>query len=151
MVELQSMAQEEGTGMRTVKQGGFTLIELMITVAIVAILAAVAYPSYTSHIRKGVRRSAQAQMLDIANREQQFLLANRTYVPYEAVAPAPSITGSGYSLPTELAGKYTADVTVGSSSVPAFTITFTAATGPQQVDGNLTFNSEGQKGPPEKW
>jgi type IV pilus assembly protein PilE len=136
--------------MRTFRQGGFTLIELMITVAIVGILAAVAYPSYTSHIRKGVRRSAQAQMLDIANREQQVLLANRVYAPYTATPPAPSITGSGYSLPTELVGKYNPDITVGASTVPAFTVTFTAA-GSQLVDGNLTFNSEGQKGPIDKW
>jgi type IV pilus assembly protein PilE len=136
--------------MRTQKQGGFTLIELMITVAIVGILAAVAYPSYTSHIRKSVRRSAQAQMLDIANREQQFLLANRVYAPYAATPPAPSITGSGYSLPTELVGKYTPSITVGAGTVPAFTVTFTA-NGTQQVDGDLTFNSEGQKGPVDKW
>jgi type IV pilus assembly protein PilE len=130
--------------MRRVKQGGFTLIELMITVAIVAILARVAYPSYTSHIKKGVRRSAQAQMLDIANREQQFLLANRAYAPYS------TLTTSGYSLPTELSSKYTPSVTVGTGTVPAFTITFTA-TGGQLADGNLTFNSEGVKAPADKW
>jgi type IV pilus assembly protein PilE len=122
------------------KQDGFTLIELMITVAIVGILAAIAYPSYTSYVRKGVRRAAQAQMLDIANREQQFLLANRAYASYAA------LTGSGYALPPELNGKYTTPtITVGAGTVPAFTITFTAA-GSQLVDGDLTFNSEGVKG-----
>ena len=90
--------------MRTTRQRGFTLIELMITVAIVAILAAIAYPSYTSHIRKGVRRAAQAQMMDIANREQQFLLSNRTYVSYG------DLQTSGYSLPTDLTAKYTPSV-----------------------------------------
>ncbi len=50
--------------------------------AIVAILASVAYPAYTNHVRKGVRRAAQAQMMDLANREQQFLLSNRAYVDY---------------------------------------------------------------------
>lgn len=130
--------------MRRQRQGGFTLIELMITVAIVALLASVAYPSYTKYVRKGVRRSAQAQMMDIANREQQFLLANRVYVPYNGSSP--SITGSGYSLPSELSAKYTPDITVGSSTLPpAFTITFTA-TGSQAVDGPLTLNSEGVKG-----
>ena len=125
-------------------QRGFTLIELMITVAIVAILAAIAYPSYTSHIRKSVRRAAQAQMLDIANREQQFLMANRSYVNYDA------LTTSGYALPSDLAGKYTPSVTVGTSTVPGFTVTFTAA-GSQLVDGDLTFNSEGVKAPSDKW
>ena len=130
--------------MRRVKQDGFTLIELMITVAIVAILAAVAYPSYTSHIRKSVRRAAQAQMLDLANREQQFLMANKSYVNYDA------LTTSGYALPPDLAGKYTPSVTVGTSTVPAFTVTFAAA-GNQLVDGDLTFNSEGVKAPSGKW
>lgn len=132
---------------------GFTLIELIITVAIVAILARIAYPSYVTHVRKGLRRSAQAQMLDIANREQQFLLSNKTYVDY------PTLTASGYALPTELNGKYANDntiVTVGTSTVPAFTITFTAI-GTQAADGPLTLNEQGVKGcgagcvPSTKW
>jgi type IV pilus assembly protein PilE len=135
---------KEEAGMRRSRQGGFTLIELMITVAIVGILAAVAYPSYTSYIRKGVRKGAQAQMLDIANREQQFLLANRAYADYTAM------TGSGYQLPAELSGKYTPTIMLGTGTVPAFTVTFTAIGG-QSVDGDLTFNSEGVKSPADKW
>jgi type IV pilus assembly protein PilE len=130
--------------MKRVKQRGFTLIELMVTVGIVGILAAVGYPSYTSHVKKGVRRAAQAQMLDIANREQQFLLANRAYASYSALQT------SGYTLPTDLNGKYTPTITVGSGTVPAFTVTFTAS-GSQASDGNLTFNSEGVKAPADKW
>lgn len=130
--------------MRKVRQGGFTLIELMITVAIVAILAAIAYPSYTSHIQKGARRAAQAQMLDIANREQQYLLANRSYASYT------TLTTNGYSLPPEVSGKYTPIITLGTGTVPSFTILFTP-TGSQASDGTLTFTSEGVKAPPNKW
>jgi type IV pilus assembly protein PilE len=125
-------------------QHGFTLIELMITLAIVAILAAVGYPSYTSHVKKSNRRAAQAQMLDIANRQQQFLLANRAY------ASKTQLTDSGYNLPSDLSGKYDYAITVGTGTVPAFTITFTA-TGTQETDGVLTFNSEGVKAPADKW
>ncbi|HSV79133.1 MAG TPA: type IV pilin protein [Ramlibacter sp.] len=123
---------------------GFTLIELMITVAIVAVLAAVVYPSYTSHVRKSNRAAAQAQMLDIANREQQYLLANRSY------ASKTQLTSSGYALPSQLTNLYTWDVTVGTSAVPTFTVTFTG-TGTQASDGALTYTSEGVKGPSEKW
>ena len=125
-------------------QRGFTLIELMITCAIVAVLAAVAYPSYTKHVQKSNRRAAQAQMLDIANREQQYLLANRAY------ATKAQLEAGGYALPTPLVGKYSYDITVGSSTVPAFTVTFTGLSS-QAQDGNLTYTSDGVKSPSDKW
>ena len=50
---------------------GFTLIELMIAVAIIGILVAVAYPSYQGQVRKANRAAAQQFMLDVAMREQQ--------------------------------------------------------------------------------
>ena len=130
--------------MRNSKQNGFTLIELMVAVAIVGILASIAYPSYTSYIIKGNRSAAQAQMLDIANRQQQFLLANRAF------ASTTTLNSSGYALPSTLTGKYTHAVEVGTDTVPSFTITFTA-TGNQTSDGNITLNSNGVKSPAAKW
>lgn len=123
---------------------GFTLIELMITLAIVAILAAVGFPSYTNHVRKGGRRAAQAQILDIASRQQQFVLISGGY------ATKTQLAASGYTLPTEVSDRYRYDITVGTGTVPAYTITFTA-TGSQESDGILTFNSEGVKAPADKW
>lgn len=132
--------------MRKGTQHGFTLIELMITVAIVGLLAAVAYPSYTRYVIKAHRSAAQAQMLDIANRQQQFLLSNRAY------ATKAALTSSGYVLPSDVGARYGYDITVGTGTVPSYVITLTPVAGSSQVsDGVLTLNSEGVKAPAEKW
>lgn len=123
---------------------GFTLIELMIVVAVIGILAAVGYPSYTQYVQRGARTAAQAQMMDIASRQQQFFLANRSY------ATKSQLETAGYSLPTDLSSKYSYDVTVGTGTVPSFEITFTAKGG-QLSDGNLTLDSEGRRTPAAKW
>ena len=135
--------------MKSGRQNGFTLIELMITVAIVAILATIAIPSYQEYVKRGHRAAAQSEMMDIANRQQQLLLANRNYAAHTDTA----WTNTGYALPAELTGKYTYGIAVGAGTVPFFTITFTA-TGTQVSDGNLVLNSEGLKtraGDASKW
>ena len=123
---------------------GFTLIEVMITVAIVAILASIALPNYRQYVIRSKRSAAQAQMMDIANRQQQFLIANRSY------ADKTALTTSGYSLPSEVSGNYSYDVTLQASGPPTFTITFTPI-GSQVGDGNLGLTSEGVKTPANKW
>jgi len=70
---------------RTIRQGaraghhGFTLIELMITVAIVAILAAVAFPAYTSQIAKGRRAEAKAIVLEASQWMERYYAENNRY------------------------------------------------------------------------
>ena len=125
------------------RQSGFTLLELMIVLVIVGILASIAIPSYRDSIRKSNRRAAQAVLMDIANRERQYFMANRAF------ADAAEL---GYSLPAEVAGKYTFTVTPDNAATPPnFVIDFTAVGG-QTADGDLSLNSEGEKGPtPEKW
>lgn len=122
---------------------GFTLIELMIACAVVAILATVAYPAYLGQIRKSARAAAKAQMLDVANREQQFLLATRNF------ATVAQLEASGFTLPADVSAKYAYSVTVGSAP-PYFTIVFTP-TGSQAEDGVLTLSSDGTKTPADKW
>lgn len=61
------------------KKLGFTLIELMITVAIVGILAAVAYPSYTDFVHRSNRTEGQRELLRLANVEEQGFIEFRSY------------------------------------------------------------------------
>lgn len=58
---------------------GFTLIELMIVVAVVGILAAIAYPSYEESVRKGRRGQAKADLVEAAQIAERFRTINRTY------------------------------------------------------------------------
>jgi type IV pilus assembly protein PilE len=58
---------------------GFTLIELMIVVAVIAILAAIAFPSYTEHVRKSRRVEAKNALLDLASRQERFLSTTSNY------------------------------------------------------------------------
>lgn len=67
---------QQGAGAR---QRGFTLIELMITVAIIAILAAVAFPAYTSQIAKGRRAEAKAMVLEASQWMERYYAENNRY------------------------------------------------------------------------
>ncbi len=62
---------------------GFTLIELMIVVAVIAILAAIAVPSYADHVRKSRRAQAKADLVEYAAGAERFHTVNNTYVGYK--------------------------------------------------------------------
>ena len=132
--------------MKSGRQSGFTLVELVIVMAIVAILAAVAFPAYQEQVRKSNRAAAQSEMMDIANRQQQFFLANRSY--------ADSLDGLSYALPDEVSERYDTAIDVDNDATPpTYAITFTAKD-TQASDGDLTLDSEGVKerdGDPAKW
>ena len=76
-----------------VAQHGMTLIELMIVVAIIAIITAVAYPSYQDHIRKARRAEGKSALLKALQLEERFYTAEQTYtlnlVPLFGAAAAP--------------------------------------------------------------
>ena len=139
-------------------ESGFTLIELMIVIAILGIILAFAIPQYKQYVIRGNRAAAQSFMMNVASREKQYLLDARSYISnISATAPAPNL---GMAIPTEVASKYTITVCVDSAGIdctvpstpPYFLITATPIAGtPQAADGSLTLDDVGTKMPAAKW
>lgn len=125
------------------RQRGFTLIEMMVVVAIIGMLAAIAYPAYGSYLVKGNRGAAQSYMMELAQAQAQYLADNRAY--------ADSVTDLNTPTPAAVSSKY--DITIeASDGPPAFTITAEPKTGTNQHgDDTLTINQSGTKTPGDKW
>ncbi|HKE96708.1 MAG TPA: type IV pilin protein [Povalibacter sp.] len=120
------------------RNAGFTLIELMITVAIVALLAGVAYPSYRNQVLKSHRAEGKSTLMQVAqNLERCYTATN----PYVGCAPSP--TQTTWPLTSEH-GRYQISIT---SNATTYTLTATPQAG-QANDTrcmNLTLTETGAK------
>jgi|SRR5688500_1585772 len=132
------------------RAAGFTLIEVMITVAIVAILASIAWPSYQGYLQRSRRSEAQSLMLSIVNKEQQYLLDARQYTDVIG-AGGLGIASQGWDCTVNGAKTcsntfYDVVVTLQAGPPPAFTVTGTPkVSSTQNGDGTLNFASSGVK------
>lgn len=125
------------------KLAGFTLIEVAIVVAIIGILAAIAWPMYTEQVRKARRSTAKAELMNIATKQEQFFLDNKRY--------ATLLTQLGYgadTVNTPEGSWYSVTITI--PAVPAsntYLLTATPRLG-QVADtkcGGFTFNEKQEK------
>jgi type IV pilus assembly protein PilE len=124
---------------------GFTLIEIMIAVAIVGILSAIAIPSYSEHIKKGSRAAAQSELLILASMQEKIYLNDNAYTGLLSNAYSGRITGGlGKTSDKTDDGKYDISITTTGTPPSAFTITATPSSGKQQAgNGCLTINENG--------
>ncbi len=145
------------------KNTGFTLIELMIVVAIVGILAGIAYPSYQDSGRKSRRADAEGALLGFANAMERYFTENNTYLgaagtpanPADTGAPQPSIFAKKSPID---GGKTFYNLTINAPPPPPPTPTpaptpttytlYAIPTGHQANDkcGTLTLTETGKKG-----
>jgi len=125
------------------KSAGMTLIELMIVVAILALLAAIAVPSYRQYVLRANRTEATTALLQLAAAQEKFYLQNNTYAGNALIAVAPP-AGLGLSATTG-GGRYTVAITAATAA--AFSATATAA-GAQAADttcATFTINQAGAR------
>lgn len=119
---------------------GFTMIEVMIVVAIIGVLAAIAYPSYTEHVRKTRRVDAQGAIMGLANALERYRANNGTY----AGAAVPGIYPD--KSPLDGNAKYYS-LSLGNLTGSTYTIT-ASRYGDQSADpcGNFTLDQSGTRG-----
>ncbi|WP_417466327.1 type IV pilin protein [Kordiimonas sp.] len=125
--------------MKVRQQTGFTLIELMIVIAVIGVLAAIAYPSYQQYVIKTKRADMMSEMHNIASEIQNRKLAQGRYAGMV-------VTDLTVNYPRQGTALYTVAITPNNPLTSQWTITAEPMPGSQMVnDGSLSLNYQGVK------
>ncbi len=127
------------TALKRKSAAGFTLVELMIAVVIVAILTMIAYPSYLDQVRQTRRSMAQGDLMELASFMERYFTENNTYTGAALPFAQSPKTGTSY---------YTLTLPGGSLTATAYVLTATPV-GDQAADlcGTMTLAQTGAKTP----
>lgn len=129
---------------------GFTLIELMITVAVVAILASIALPSYTSYIARGRRADARTQLVQAAQFMQRFYAANDSYLQDRSGnAVLGQVPAGLLHSPADSSALYDLAIPSATLTAAAFTLQMVPVAGGSMASdecGSFTLTSAGVRG-----
>lgn len=133
------------------RAAGFSLIELMIVVAVIGILAGIGFPSYKSYLQRSNRSSAEQLIMEIVSKQGQYILDARSYTAIVGSGGLNIASRDGWTCTTTATqpqcsnSYYQMAVTVDNTATPpTFSILATAIVN-QVEDGNLTYNSTGAK------
>jgi len=127
---------------------GFTLIELMVTVAAIAIISSVAYPSYTRYMARMHRAQAQSYLMQVAQRQHQYFLDSREYAAQATILALEPV-------PADVAAQYTVSIGPATPTTPP---TFVATAVPRagsaqarQHEQTLSIAQDGKRTPSGVW
>ena len=127
---------------------GFTLIELMITVVVIAILASFAFPSYTRYMTRMHRAQAQSYLMQVAQREHQYFLDSREYASQATILALQPV-------PADVSEQYSVSVGPDAPTIPpSFLVSATPRAGALQAKYNeptLSIAQDGTRTPPDLW
>jgi type IV pilus assembly protein PilE len=114
-----------------VQQRGFTLIEVMLTVVLISILTAVAYPSFVDFMRKGRRSEAMAALAGVQQAQERWRANHPAYAAGTVLSAAPP---GGLGQPATSASGYYSIAIVGEPDATKYVVTATAVAGSKQAD-----------------